>query len=354
MATGSPDACINCHSEQTNAWAAAAIENWYGKPSEGAPHYGLVLHAGRNQAAKQRELVGKLLDARNEPGIVRATAFGLMARPFATRDIEQLRQGLQSGDPLLRVSALRMLAALPPDARVALAAPLLGDPVRGVRITAASILAVARDYLPSTSKSAFQLAATEYITAQQSMAERPEAHTNLGNFFRDLGDLDAAGQAFAKALFLQSHWIAARINLADLHRLRGDNAKSIYELEQGLALDPEDASLNHALGLAMIRAGDSDDALTHLAKAAEVAPDNIRYTFVYAIGLHSLAKTEKALQLLGSIHDRHAADFDTVWALATINRDIGEIDRARNYARLLAAEHPDDDGVRQLLQSLRN
>lgn len=100
-----------------------------------------------------------------------------------------------------------------------------------------------------------------------------------------------------------------RINLADMHPLRGDNAKSIYELDQGLALDPEDASLNHALGLAMIRAGDSNDALTHLAKAAVVAPDNIRYTFVYAIGLHSLAKTEKVLEVLRSIHDKHVADF---------------------------------------------
>ena len=100
VATGSPNACLNCHSEQTNAWAAAAIEKWVGKPSEGAPHYGLALHAGRNQAAKQRELVGRLFDARNEPGIVRATALGLMARPFAMRDIERFRQGLQSGDPL--------------------------------------------------------------------------------------------------------------------------------------------------------------------------------------------------------------------------------------------------------------
>ena len=354
VATAAPNACTNCHSEQTDAWAVTAIDNWYGKSPGSEPHYALALHAGRNQAEGQRELVGKLLDASNEPGIVRATALGLMAQPFTTQDIERLRQSLQSGDPLLRVSALRMLVALPPDARVALAAPLLDDSVRGVRITAASVLAVVRDYLPSTSMAAFRSAATEYKAAQQSVAERPESHTNLGNFLRDLGDLDAAEQAFAQALIKQPHWVAARINLADLHRLRGDNAKSIDELEQGLALDPDDASIHHALGLAMIRGGDTDSALTYLAKAAEAAPDNIRNIYVYAIGLHSLGQTQKALELLQSIHGRHPADFEIAWALATINRDIGEVERARKYARLLMAEHPDDEGVRQLLQSLGN
>ena len=354
VATAAPNACTNCHSEQTDAWAVAAIDNWYGKSRGSDSHYALALHAGRNQAAGQRELVGELLDASNEPGIVRATALALMAQPFTARDIERLRRSLQSGDPLLRVSALRMLAALPPDARVALAAPLLGDSVRGVRITAASVLAVARDNLPPTSMSAFRLAAMEYRAARQSVAERPESHTNLGNFLRDLGDLDAAEQAFAQALVKQPHWVAARVNLADLHRLRGDNAKGIEELEQGLALDPDDASINHALGLAMIRDGNTDSGLAHLAKAAEAAPDNIRNIYVYAIGLHSVGQTQTALELLQSIHDRHAANFETAWALATINRDIGEVEQARKYARLLMAEHPENESVRQLLQSLAN
>lgn len=351
---GSPNACLNCHSEQSDAWAAAAMDNWYGKPSEDLPHYGRALNAGRNQSENQRKLIGDLVDAPIEPGIVRATALGLLAQPFSVPDLERLRRELQSGDPLIRVSALRMLADLPPDTMAALATPLLGDSVRGVRLTAASALAAVQDYLPVTFKSAFQLAADEYIAAQQSIAERPEAHTNLGNFYRDLGILDVAEQEFAKALSIQPHWVAARINLADLHRLRGDNAKSIAELIQGLALDPDDAGINHALGLAMIRGGDTDTALTHFAKAAEVAPDNIRNTYVYAIGLHSLGKTKQALELLQSIHDRHPYNFDVAWALATINRDIGEIDRARDYARMLAIRHPDDDGVRELLRSLEN
>ena len=352
--TGATNACLNCHSEETNAWTAAAMEDWYGKPSASALHYGLALQAGRNQAGGQRGLIGKLVDSRNEPGIVRATAIEQMAQPFATRDIERLRQAFHSGDPLLRVSALRTLASLPADARMSLAAPLLDDPVRAVRITAASMLAVAQDLLSPTSKSAFRLAASEYVEAQLSMAERPEAQTNLGNFYRDTGDFDAAERAFARALFLQPHWVPARINLADLYRLRGDDAESTHVLEQGLALDPENADLNHAIGLAIIRGGDAGPALALLAKAAEVAPDNIRYSYVYAIGLHSQGDTENALQLLRSIHARHAANFDTLWALATIYLEVGEIARARQYAGLLATEHPDNEGVRQLLQSMKN
>ena len=77
------------------------------------------------------------------------------------------------------------------------------------------------------------------------------------------------------------------------------------------------------------------------------------FTFMPS-GLHSVGQTQTALELLQSIHGRHPADFEIAWALATINRDIGEVERARKYARLLMAEHPDDEGVRQLLQSLGN
>jgi Tfp pilus assembly protein PilF len=349
---GGPNACIGCHSEQNNAWASTAISEWYGTARAGTPHYGQALHAGQENTANHRELIRALIDERSEPGIVRATAFELMTWPLDASDVERLGMGLASDDPLLRVGALRQLESLPPDARVPLAAPLLGDSVRAVRIAAVNTLASSRDMLRQAGRAEFDAAAIEYVEAQQATAEQPGSQTNLGNYYRDTGNLDVAEEAYARALAIQPRWVAARINRADLYRLRDQDDKSIDELSTGLRLDANDAALTHAMGLALVRGGEVEKALEYLSKAAGLAPDNIRYSYVQAIALHSVGKADDALELLESIHERHPADFETAWALATINRDTGNIEQARHYAQSLAEIYPHAENVRQLLQSL--
>jgi tetratricopeptide (TPR) repeat protein len=221
-----------------------------------------------------------------------------------------------------------------------------------VRIAAVNALAGSLDYLRQAQRVEFDAAAIEYIEAQQATAEHPNAQTNLGNFYRDMDNLAAADEAYANAIAIQPRWVAARINRADLYRLRGQDSKSIDELSAGLELDANDAALSHAMGLALVRGGEAGKALDYLGKAAELAPDNIRYSYVHAIAMHSLSKTDEALEVLRSIYDRHPADFDTAWALATISRDAGNTEQARRYALALAEIYPDAENVRQLLQTL--
>ena len=349
---GGPNACTGCHSEESNDWASAAVKKWYGAARAATPHYGQALHAGRENTANQRELVRALIDERDVPGIVKATAYELMTWPVDESDVERLGKGLASIESLERVGVLRQLELWPPDVRVRLATPLLSDPVRAVRIAAVNTLAGSQDLLRQGQRAGFDAAAIEYVEAQQSSAEHPGAQTNLGNFYRDMGNLAAADEAYANALAIQPRWTSARINRADLYRLRGQDSESIDELSAGLRLDANDADLNHAMGLALVRGEDAGKTLEYLGKAAELAPDNIRYSYVHAIAMHSQGRTDEALELLQSIHDRHPADFEAAWALATINRDAGNIDQARHYAQSLAEIYPQAENVRQLLQSL--
>ena len=90
-------------------------------------------------------------------------------------------QALRDGDPLARVGALRALEGIDPRAHIADSAPLLRDPVRAVRIGAASLLAGApSDALSPDKRSALEAALLEYVAAQQINADRPEAELNLG------------------------------------------------------------------------------------------------------------------------------------------------------------------------------
>ena len=71
--------------------------------------------------------------------------------------------------PMVRIGALDMLESAAPEQIWPLAAPLLSDPVRGVRIRAADLLAaVPAASQPAADRIAFDRAAEEFVAAQQA------------------------------------------------------------------------------------------------------------------------------------------------------------------------------------------
>jgi HEAT repeat protein len=59
----------------------------------------------------------------------------------APPNVDVARAALADPDPMVRFGALSLLVNLPPEQRWSLASILLSDPVRGVRVQTASLLA---------------------------------------------------------------------------------------------------------------------------------------------------------------------------------------------------------------------
>ena len=123
-------------------------------------------------------------------------------------------------------------------------------------------------------------------------------------------------------------------------------------LRRGLALLPQAADLHHALGLLLVRKGDTAAALTELEQAAQLAPDIARYTYVYAVALHSTGQSSKALTVLRDADARHPNTPDILGTLVSMYREAGDIPAALSYARKLAAALPEDANVQQLVTEL--
>ena len=111
---GSPNACTQCHKDKQPAWAANAMDSWYGKAWRERQSYGPTLHAGTTQGASA---LPKLLElARNQtaPAIIRATA-ATLAQPHANPGtLQAAREMLQDPDPSVRIAALGMVAPMDP------------------------------------------------------------------------------------------------------------------------------------------------------------------------------------------------------------------------------------------------
>jgi tetratricopeptide (TPR) repeat protein len=352
---GSPNACTQCHADRKPEWAAVAMDRWYGKTWRERPHYGTTLHAAATQGAKALPSLLALARDPALPAIVRASV-AVQAQPYVRPgDLPTARKLLADSDPATRIAALGLIDRFEPAVRVEAGAPLLADPVRGVRIEAARMLAdVPDDRLAPDRRRGRELAAKEYIDALNLDADWPAANASLGNLYLRQGQVERAIAAYDRALALDPRFAGAYVNLADAYReqKREDDGEKV--LRRGLALLPREASLHHALGLSLVRKGEQAAALKELAEAARLAPDNARYAYVHAVALHSAGKRDAALAQLRAADERHPYDLDILGALVSMNREAGKPRDALPYARKIAEVLPDDRGVQQLVAELEN
>ena len=349
-----PNPCTNCHEKQTNQWAADELKARFGDPRRKGRHYGEVLDAGRKREPGSQALLAQLAEETTRPGIVRASALSLLEGYVGPETLQALALGLHDEDPLVRIGGLRALEAIAPKNRYALGKPLLTDKVRAVRIEAGRRLAaVPLDALSLAEQKILNQAVEEYLQAQWTIAERPEAHLNRAIVLMDRGQLTKAEEAYRLALHQDETFYPALVNLADLYRLQNRDQEGEATLRKALALAPHNANVHHSLGLLLIRVGKKDEALGMLAQAEKFGPDNPRHGYVYAVALSSSGKKMQALQVLEDTHKRHPNDPQLVFMLATLHRDQGNRPAAIQFAKRLLALVPQDPGARQLLQSLQ-
>ena len=354
-ALGTPNACNRCHTERKPAWAAEAMDRWYGTGWRARPQTGSTLHAGATQGVAALPSLMALAEDPALAPIVRATALTLAHPHLGPQSLPTLRKLLAHSDPLIRAAALGALEPLDAPTRAQAAAPLLVDPVRGVRVEAARVLAdVSDDRLPPGSQASRATALKEYEDSLTLDADWASSVANLGNLRLRQGRVEDAIAAFQRAVRLDPLFAPAWLNLADAWRVAGREADGEKALREAMTRMPRQADLHHALGLLLVRKGDKAAALPVLSQAARLAPDNARYAYVHAIALNSAGKRSEALAVLGATHARHPGDVDVLNALVSVNIEAGQHKAALGYARQLATLLPEDPSVRRLLADLQS
>jgi predicted CXXCH cytochrome family protein len=344
VAINTPNACNQCHSKQSPKWAADAVAKWYGLNRRQEAHYGVALDAGRH--AKPGAVPGliRLVGDASQPAIVRATAFDLLSRYPGRSALAALQNGLRDTDPLVRRAAVAGQERLAPAERVAALSPMLNDPVRAVRIEVARLLAPAVSSLAAERRAGFDRALSEFEAAQRENADRPEALANLGNLYSSRGETTRAEDAYRKAIALDSRFVPAYANLADLYRVGRRDADAERALRDGLRVVPNAATLREALGLTLVRQGKRREALAEFAAAVKAAPDDPRHTYIYAVALHDAGRRAEAVRLLESTAQR-TGDRDVLLALAAYKREAGDPASAARYLARLAEVNPDDPAL---------
>lgn len=307
--TGSPNACTGCHPKKSPRWAADAITRWRGPGVPPRAHFGSAIHAGRTGAENAESVLLALALDESEPVIARATAIRLLGAFLTPRSLPAVERALASEEPLLRLAAAGAAEALPPEERLARLRPLLRDPVLAVRLEVVEPLAsVPASLWNPADRATLADVLTEYRAAQKRSEDQPEGQLNLGNLHALLGEPDAALARYDTAIRLAPYAIPAYVNRADLLRSIGREAEAEASLREALARAPEDADVQYALGLSLVRQKRMSEAVEVLGRAATLAPERSRYAVAYALVLQAEGEGARAADVLQAAHARRPGD----------------------------------------------
>jgi len=351
-AYGVPNTCGGCHADRSAAELAGQIREW-SIESRDTPDWANVLSQVRLRRLDVEPLAAQLAQDPDQPELLRATLLAEFSGYGRGYSSDAIRAGLRDPSPLVRLGALASIERLDTAVTRAVLLRLLDDPFRAVRIEAARASAdLLREPLSLETRDRVEAGLEEYLSSQRLHADRPEALTNIGIVELARGDAEAAERTYRAALERQSRWVPARVNLADLlHTLdRGDEANQL--LDEGRVLVPDSAELAFAYGLSLVRSGHVDAAVAQLEAATFAAPEVPRYRYAWALALNGTQQPDAAIDVLRDGLQIFPDHSEMLFAIATMQRDLGRRSEARHAAQRLVELYPGDARYRELLTGL--
>jgi predicted CXXCH cytochrome family protein len=347
---GIPNACNRCHGDETVAWAAEHVEEWFGSERPDRARVAQAVAAARHgDLSKAQDLVEV---ARSHPRpLWRAVAVGLLPQLPTAGAGEVLADAAADPNPWVRLASARALAqlrALGAEDAGRILTPLLDDPLRAVRVEAARGL---RD-LHAPDAPTLPPAFAELRTHIELHLDQPGPRVELGSWYLTHG----RAQEGLSQIELATRWDPLSPPffqaLAITHARLEQPQQAIEALEHAIALQPEDPMLLHDLALAYGAAERSWEARDTLERTVAAAPGFARAWYNLGLMRRDARDVSGAIEALGRATSLDTENPDAPFALALVLRDIGQLDDARRAAQAALVANPRHGGAHSLLREL--
>jgi predicted CXXCH cytochrome family protein len=352
---GAPNACgqSGCHDDKPVSWLIDYFERWYGKAKK--PHYGTILHAGRERRPDAQADLIRLAGDDLYPAIVRATALSLLAAYPNEESAAAFNRALADEEALVRYTAVDQVDALGVDEQqmIDLAAPLLFDPVRAVRMLASTKLAgIAEEMLKPYQREALEKTLHEYQTAMEYSLDFSFAGHNLGNLYSRLGEADKAERYYRTAMEVDDLFYPAKTNLAVLLNSMGRNEEAERLLREVLDAYPDMVDVAYSLGLLLAEMNRYSEAVEWLERASAGMPQRPRVHYNLGLALQFLGRSDQAEAALLRALNVEPDNLDYLYALADHYIKQRQLLEALAMADRMIASHPDNPIGRDLKQNI--
>ena len=255
----SPNACTGCHTNKEAAWADKYVRQWY-KDDYQAP---FLKRAALIDAARRRDW-SKLNDmlfsikGKDRDEVFAASLIRLLSKCPDPNKIPVFIHALGDQSPLVRSTAAQALSGVKTPKVIQALLAATSDPVRLVRIKAASVLAryPVQD-LVETGTTNLAGATGEYLASLLVQPDQWMSHYNMGNYFLDRGENKDALLAYETAIRIEPNAVPPYINSSLAYSRIKNMARAEVLLNKALQIDPDNAVANYQKGILKIDQGET-------------------------------------------------------------------------------------------------
>ena len=347
VSLGTPNACTNCHDDKTNEWALQAVNKWYGERKK--PHYGTILaDAYSGKSGADVELL-KLINSNLYPEIIRATAIGYLSAYQSQQADKTVRKALNDPDPLLRQAAAENYMAQDSSELFSALVPLLNDPIKSVRITAANRLATSRKSLFNEIQyRVFVAALDEYKKSQEYVADFPTGRYNLGNYYSKLKNLPKAEENYREAIVIDNLFYPAKTNLAMIYYQQGKTDQAEILFQDLVRNHPEATDGYYYLALLYSEQKKYPEAIGLLETALTKPGANPRIFYNLGLLYQMTGENDKSEATLKKGLAEQPGNYDLLYALFAFQMQRNNPTKAAPYIQELKARYPDNPQVQEM------
>ena len=349
---GTPDACTNCHTDQTQEWAAAAIEDNFG--SERPFHFAEVLLASNSGEPNDIARLAQAAGDTSVPSFVRASMIEKLSFYMDEAAFNAVAMGLVDEDPLVRLASINAFSYLSQEGQINSITPHLQDENRALRIAAArNMAAVPPEELHPDYASALSSAIVELRNALEANSDLRDGLFAYGMYLEKIGMKGKALEVYFECIEKDDLFNNARLNASALLNGMGRNEEALVLLEMIVQQEPESAHAHFALGLLQAEMNDMEASVLSLGMAASLDTTQSRYWYNYGLALASFKNREGAMQAYHHVLLIDPGHVQTLKGLTVLHWELGEKERAYELALRMQKLAPEDPEVLGMLSQLQ-
>ena len=310
MENGTPNACNQCHTNETNKWAADYIVKWFGesRPSQ----YGEAFAAARDNKPNAYIDLHKILNDDLHSPKVRAIAISHLIDIHKNDVVEN---ALKSSEVAIRLSAINRININTKE-DLELILPMLYDEAKAVRIDAANTLSqLDTSLIPKKYKALLKTVNAEQLEVLKYNSDFPIGKYNFANYYYQQKDFAKAEEFYLKAIKQDDELFVAKMNLANLYSSMGQPIKAEKILEEFVIQNPNDANALYNYGLILSENTKYKQSLEYLMKASDLMPQNSRVDYNIAMLYDFFGEktnAEKHLKLAISKNDNDVSNYSNL------------------------------------------
>jgi tetratricopeptide (TPR) repeat protein len=349
---GTPNACVGCHKDKTDQWAADVLVKLKGAPIEN--HFSDLLVPGLKGAPNAHASLLQLAKDTIYPEIARASAIVELPNYRNQAEVrKQLLLFLNDASPMIRASSVDAINEISDPADVNYLLPLLNDEKRAVRIKAFAGLALMdENNIPQKKRRVYNKVKKEYFIYLKGTSDFVGGRINKANYILKKGDLVGAIKGYESALEIDSINNMVRTNLANLYYQNKQFEEAEKAFKTIISLEPEYGATYYSYGLLLAELKRTEDATIQMELATIYLSENPRVYYNLSLLYDGLKNTSKAEETIVRGLKKLPNNESLLYLLAYHYANNGAKEKAKNIALQLVQLFPNNSQYFTFLKQL--